>query len=154
MNIMKMKSKIVLSVLIITILISCSSNLKVIQTEYKLQKFENENINLEKLGNGKVLIYNGADALHQATGRINIWIDGKPLGQLRLKEYLIVNLDEGSYNFKLQHIDLVNMRSKHDVEITKKTKIIRVEPTAFSNKLTVTNDVVQDSGNLINMTNR
>ena len=151
---MRIKSKSVLLILIISAFYSCSSNLKVIQSEYNLLRLEDDVFNLNKLGNGKVLIYSGADILHQATGRLNIWIDGKPIGQLRLKEYLIVNLEEKSYNFKLQHIDVVNMRSNHKVVVTKETKIIRIEPTVFSNKLTVTNDFPDNIEKFFNVISR
>ena len=142
---MNIKLRISILVTIITVFMSCSSNLKVIQSEFDLLKFEEDNFGLDKLGNGKVLIYNGADVLHQATGRLNIWIDSQPLSQLKLKEYVIINLNEGSYKFKIQHIDVVNMRSNHNIKINKETKVIRVEPTVFSNKLTITNDLPKNS---------
>ncbi|MBL3549199.1 MULTISPECIES: hypothetical protein [Chryseobacterium] len=93
------------------------------------------------LGNGKVLIYNGAGVLHKMdnTARLNIGLDGKSLGQIRPKEYVIVNLENGKHEFTALHIDMVNMRSKHPVEINASTKVIKIEPTITSNKLTVTN---------------
>lgn len=93
------------------------------------------------LGNGKVLIYNGAGILHSIdnTARLNIWIDNKSLGQIRPKEYLIIDLAKGKYEFTALHMDMVNMRSKHQVEIDENTKVINIEPTITSNRLTVTN---------------
>jgi len=100
-------------------------------------------VELDKLGDGTILIYNGADILHKLdnTARLNIWIDNIPLGQIRPSEFVIINLKDGKYQFKALHIDLVNMRSTHDVEIDKNTKIIKIKPTITSNKLTVTNEL-------------
>ncbi|AZA83477.1 hypothetical protein C1637_15550 [Chryseobacterium lactis] len=93
------------------------------------------------LGNGNILIYNGAGILHKMdnTARLNIGIDGKSLGQIKPREYVIVNLEKGKHEFTALHIDMVNMRSKHEVEINDNTKVIKIEPTITSNKLTVTN---------------
>lgn len=105
-------------------------------TSVKLEVIDNNT-----LGNGKVLIYNGAGVLHKVdnTARLNIGLDGKSLGQIRPREYVIVNLENGNHEFTALHIDMVNMRSKHTVEINEHTKVIKIEPTITSNKLTITN---------------
>ncbi|HCM35898.1 hypothetical protein [Chryseobacterium sp.] len=105
-------------------------------TSVKLDVIDNNT-----LGNGKVLIYNGAGVLHKMdnTARLNIGLDGKSLGQIRPKEYVIIDLEKGKHEFTALHIDMVNMRSKHPVEINDNTKVIKIEPTITSNKLTVTN---------------
>ncbi|WMI65452.1 hypothetical protein RBH94_15475 [Aestuariibaculum sp. YM273] len=102
-----------------------------------------EKVQLDNLGNGTILIYNGADILHKIdnTARLNIWIDDKALGQIRPSEYVIINLKTGKHQFKALHIDLVNMRSEHDVEIDDKTKVIKIKPNITSNRLTVTNEL-------------
>lgn len=125
----------------ISSLTSCALNLKPIKSDFILNKFDEDHIELDKLGNGKIMIYNGADILHQVTGRLNIWINNKPLGQFKLKEYVIINLNNGIYDLKVQHFDLVNMRSSHKVEITENTRVIRIEPTVFSNKVSMTNEL-------------
>ncbi|MFD0799209.1 hypothetical protein ACFQZJ_17170 [Maribacter chungangensis] len=147
MNLFRNKSVLWYIVPLIIIVTSCSSNLKYIKSEFELIKIEDNNFNLDKLGDGKILIYNGADVLHQMTGRLNIWINSKPLGQLKLNEYVIINLENNLYDFKVQHLDLVNMRSNHEIEITAETKIIRIEPTVFSNKVTITNEAPRNSEN-------
>lgn len=73
------------------------------------------------------------------TAKINIWIDGKALGQLRPREYAIVNLSNGKHKISLLHIDLFNIRSAHTFIIDENTKIIRVKPTLTSNKAELTN---------------
>ncbi|TDO05070.1 hypothetical protein [Sunxiuqinia elliptica] len=118
---------------------SCA--LRPIATEYPVKPLESDEIRLDKLGDGKVLIYNGADILHKIdnTARLNIWIDNKALGQIRPGEYVVLEIGEGEHEFKLLHIDVFRMRSEHNVEIDPQTRIIRLEPTWISNKLTVTN---------------
>ncbi|MDN3693369.1 hypothetical protein QWZ06_14280 [Chryseobacterium tructae] len=62
-------------------------------TSVKLDVIDNNT-----LGNGKVLIYNGAGILHQVdnTARLNIMLDSKSLGQIRPREYVIVDLGIGN----------------------------------------------------------
>jgi len=123
------------------LLSSCA--LKPIASDYTFIKTDLEHVDLNQLGNGNVLIYNGANILHKMdnTARLNIWLDQKPMGQIRPSEYVIVNLGKGEHLFKLLHIDMVNMRSEHKVEINDATKIIKIKPTLTSNKLEVTNEL-------------
>ena len=51
---------------------------------------------------------------------------------------MIINLKEGKHQFKALHIDVVNMRSTHDVVIDKNTKVIKIKPNITSNRLKVT----------------
>ena len=121
-------------------LTSCA--LKAIPSEYSYIKTDLTKVDINDLGNGTVLIYNGANILHKLdnTARLNVWIDDKPLGQIRPSEYLIINMENKKHIIKLLHIDVVNMRSEHDVIVTNETKIIRVKPTLTSNKLEVANE--------------
>lgn len=114
---------------------SCA--LKPISSSY--QSVKTPVTSLSHIGDGQVLFYNGADILHAIdnTARLNIWVNGKPMGQLRVKEYVVVQLPPGKYEVKLQHQDMVNIRSTHQIEIDNITKVIRVEPTIASNKLTL-----------------
>ena len=128
---------------IITLILVQSCALKPVPSQYNYIKLDKESSKLDKLGNGLILIYNGADGLHKIdnTARLNVWIDDIALEQVRGNEYVIINLKEGNYNFKLLHIDMFNMRSTHPVIVDKNTKVIRIEPTITSNKLTITNDL-------------
>ncbi len=125
------------ALLLIATLYSCA--LKPIPSEYTHVRLDVVDTNT--LGNGKVMIYNGADILHSIdnTARLNVWIDNKSIGQIRPKEYVIIDLKSAEYEFTVLHIDMVNMTSKHRVEINENTKVIRIEPTLTSNKLTITN---------------
>ncbi|WP_435138284.1 hypothetical protein [Formosa sp. A9] len=125
-------------------LTSCA--LKPITSDYTFIETDLKKVELDKLGNGTILIYNGADMLHKIdnTARLNIWINNKALGQIRASEYVIISLKNGKYQFKALHIDLVNMKSEHDVEIDKKTKVIKIKPNITSNRLTVTNELPEN----------
>ncbi|KAB7530786.1 hypothetical protein F8C76_04615 [Flagellimonas olearia] len=132
--------RIVIILLSIFLINSCA--LKPITSEYTFIKTDIENVELNDLGNGNILIYNGANILHKMdnTARLNIWLDQKPLGQIRPSEYVIINLKKGKHQFKVLHIDVVNMRSEHEIEVDDKTKIIKIKPTITSNKLELTNE--------------
>ncbi len=136
---MKFNKILLFSVLLL--LTSCA--LKPIISEYNFIKTDLEKVELDKLGNGTILIYNGANILHKVdlTARLNIWIDDKALGQIKPSEYVIINLKNGEYQFKALHIDVVNMRSTHDVIIDNNTKVIKIKPNLTSNKLTIMNEL-------------
>ena len=138
---MKTTSKTTLIILAFFTITSCA--LRPISSQYDYQKNKTENVDFENLGNGTILIYNGADGLHKIdnTARINMWIDGKKMGQVRAGEYAIFKLEKGTYEFKLIHVDLFKSRSTHIVSIDSTTKVIRIEPTITSNKLTITNQI-------------
>ena len=120
---------------------SCA--LKPITSEHNLVQIEKNEISISRLGNGNILIYNGANILHTGdnTARLNIKIDNKNLGQLRAKDYAIINLKNGKHVFNIRHIDVVNMRSEHEINVSDDVKVIRVKPTVTSNKLEITNQL-------------
>ncbi len=132
--------RIIIASISFILLTSCA--LKPITSEYPFIKTNIENVELDDLGNGNILIYNGANILHKMdnTARLNIWLDQKSLGQIRPSEYVIINLKKGKHLFKVLHIDVVNMRSEHEVEIDDNTKVINIKPTITSNKLELTNE--------------
>ncbi len=125
---------------ILLLLVSCG--LKPIESDYQFIDSEIETIKLDDLGNGKILIHNGANIFHKIdeTSSLNIWINDRPAGQLKASEYVIIRLNEGSNTLRLLHKDVVNMRSEHHITINDSTKIIMIKPTITSNKLEVTNE--------------
>ncbi|GHA39862.1 hypothetical protein GCM10007103_21590 [Salinimicrobium marinum] len=130
--------------------------MKPIPSEYNVVPQNQEQITASSLGNGKVLLYNGANFLHTMdnTARINIWIDDKALGQLRPGEYVVIDLDNQQYNIELLHLDAVKMRSRHSLEVNEDTKVIMVKPTVTSNKLEVTNVLPNNFDKFTFMMNR
>tara|TARA_Y100001001_G_scaffold91699_1_gene89585 strand:- start:1520 stop:1975 length:456 start_codon:yes stop_codon:yes gene_type:complete len=129
-------------ILFALMLILSSCALKPISSEHALLRMEKEDISSESLGKGKVLIYNDANILHTGdnTARLNIVLDDKNLGQLKAKDFVIIQLENGNHVFNIRHLDVVNMRSTHKVVITDTVQIIRVKPTITSNKLEITNE--------------
>lgn len=143
MSIIKKAGNIKIVFILMIMLFGTSCALKPIVSEYTFIKKNLEKVDLEKLGDGNVLIYNGANIFHKIdnTARLNIWINNRALGQIKPSEYVIINLKKGNYKIKLLHIDLVNIRSNHDVIIDNETKIIKVKPTFASNKLEIINEL-------------
>ncbi len=151
---MKTFFKILFLISVILSLNSCA--LRPITSSYDYQKNKVERIDLDKLGNGRILIYNGANALHKIdnTARLNMWINEKPMGQIRASEYAIIELEKGTYDFKLLHIDMFNFKSNHKIEINEKTKVIKIKPTFTSNELTITNMLPNNFDKFIYVENR
>jgi hypothetical protein len=139
-KILRLKIQHIFALCALFLLSSCA--LKPITAEYDFVPLHVNDVTLSKLGNGKVLFYNGANILHKIdnTARLNVWINGKALGQIRGREYLIVDLPKGELEVKLHHIDVVNMRSTHTFTLNDTIKIIKVKPTVKSNKLEITNE--------------
>ncbi|WP_229793734.1 hypothetical protein [Salinimicrobium marinum] len=142
--------------LLLSFVVFSSCALKPIPSEYNVVPQNQEQITASSLGNGKVLLYNGANFLHTMdnTARINIWIDDKALGQLRPGEYVVIDLDNQQYNIELLHLDAVKMRSRHSLEVNEDTKVIMVKPTVTSNKLEVTNVLPNNFDKFTFMMNR
>ncbi|MEC8833031.1 MAG: hypothetical protein VX772_11780, partial [Bacteroidota bacterium] len=90
---------------VFVLLLNVSCALKPISSEHALLRMEKEDVSLESLGNGKVLIYNDANILHTGdnTARLNIILDDKNLGQLRAKDFAIIQLENGDHVFKIRH---------------------------------------------------
>ncbi|MGB3849286.1 MAG: hypothetical protein WA958_04915 [Tunicatimonas sp.] len=87
-----------------------------------------------------MLIHNGSGFFREFfTGerQLSIWINGKALGRLNAKEYVIVDLAQEMHQFKVVHPDFYG-KSFHEVEIDETTKVIEIVP-GFTNRLTVTN---------------
>ena len=153
-NIFLTAGKKVLMLISFVLVTSCA--LKPIPSEYNVASQNQGQVTASSLGNGKVLLYNGANFLHTMdnTARINIWIDDKALGQLRPGEYVVVDLDNQQYNIELLHLDAVKMRSRHSLKVDEDTKVIMVKPTVTSNKLEVTNVLPQNFDKYTFMMNR
>lgn len=137
-----MKTKTLL-IIILSIFTYSSCALRSITSVFDYQENKIDEVEFDKLGKGKILIYNGAGWSHRMdnTARLNIWIDEEPMGQIRAREYAIIELENGMYDFKLLHIDLFKFKSLKRVEIDETVKVIRIEPTSFSNELTITNQL-------------
>jgi hypothetical protein len=122
-----------------------SCGIKKIVSEKEYYRLALEDINLENLGRGKILFYNGDYYCPTVecgwTTKINVHFDGISLGTINYNEYFIVELDDGDYDVELKHWDTVNMKSEHKISINGTTKIIKLSTTAFSNKIEIRNQL-------------
>ena len=140
-----MKNITIYLILVISTLTGCSP-LKSIKSEYNLIRTSAGGISANEVGNGKILIFNGSGMKNKIddTSRLNIWINGNALGQLNANEYAVILLLPGTYNFRLQHKDVANFESTHEVEITKETIFINVKPTVTSNKVEIVTNMPEE----------
>ena len=143
------KVPLAISVSVMLLLASCAPGpfipvLEPIASEYDLIKTDLSSAQLDQLGNGDVLIYNNASSLLEMGNqdRFNIWINGKALGQLRANEYVIVNLEKGNHQLKVQRGDsLVALKSSHDFEVDSNTKVVGISPIFVTNRLIRKNEL-------------
>ena len=117
-------------------LTSCA--LKPVTNDYNLVETNINEVDLDDLGNGKVLVYNGAALwIHGRFEKSNVWIDGKGLGQLRVREYVVVDLEEGDYQIRIKRNDglFTLPKSTHDIKVDKHTRVIKVTPSFFTSSV-------------------
>ena len=135
-----------LKILFASFLLAGCSNLKPVPTEYKLIRTFSNTPRLFEYGKGKILIYNAAGLNHKVddTSRLNIWINGRSLGQLQANQYAILFLMPDTYEFKLQHKDIGNFESSHTIKIDINTSVISMKPTISSNKVEITNSMPEN----------
>ncbi|MGB3585470.1 MAG: hypothetical protein WBA23_02965 [Tunicatimonas sp.] len=129
------------AICIVTIALgSVSCTLKPVASENYLIKNNLHQANIDSLGDGKILIYNGADPLLMGNDdRMNIWINGKPLGQLRSREYTVVDVGMGDCEFNLARRSLFLIKSNHTIKINPGTKVVSIDPVFVTNTMTQTN---------------
>lgn len=134
------------TILFSTFIVLSSCAIKPLKSEYKLIDKNLNKIELNDLGNGKVLIYNAVDVLRQLGDKasLNIWINEKPLGHLKEREYLIVNLSKGTYEFKVLHVNKLNIKNFYEIEVDEATKIIRIEPTSIAHRINIIEEFPAD----------
>ena len=133
-------SKISIAVCLVSIFLSAScAAFKPIAPECNFVKVDAEEVALNELGDGRVLIHNGSNFMRVFSGghQLSVWINGKALGRLNAKEYAIIDLAQETHQFKVMHPDFFG-KSFHDVKIDETTKVVEIVP-GFANRLTVTN---------------
>jgi len=142
----KSKNQIIGKIVFLTIIITFSScGIKPIISEKPYIKLPSYQVDLKNLGNGRIMIYNGdyycPVAVCGTSTKVNIEMDNEALGQINYGEYFIVDLGTGSKNFHLEHVEVFKIKSDHKIIIDENTKILKLEPTDFSHKLTITNEL-------------
>ena len=92
-------------------------------------------------GKSVAVIYNASNRLMfgaNSTGRMNISIDGKGVGQLAIGEYVIVNLSAGTHKVSLAHRDTLKFSSTHELEASDQLSFVKIYCKVTSNGLEVT----------------
>ncbi len=141
----KIKSTLILSLMLLLMLNFSGCSLKVIPTERPYTRIDVSNINLNSLGNGKVLFYNyGYYCPTMTCGwttKLNIKMNGISLGQINYGEYFIVEIEKGEYEFQLTHKDAINIKTTEKLSIDENTKVIQSIPRPLSNSIKITNQI-------------
>ncbi len=144
-------------VLFSVILIMSSCAIKSLVSEKKYVYLPNQEVNLDNLGNGRIMLYNGhyycPVITCGTTTKVNVLVNDRPFGQINYGEYFIVDIGTGVKNFHLEHKEIFKMKSDHKIIIDEKTKVLKLEPTDFSHKLTITNELPEDLPNFIQLMN-
>lgn len=125
-----------------------SCGVKKIISEKNYTYTPKHNINIENLGNGKILFFNGEYYCPLIEcgikTKMNVHFNNISFGQINYGEYFIVEMDYGEYDVQLKHRDVFNMKSKHKIIINANTKVIKLKPTAFSNSIKIVNELPKE----------
>ncbi len=132
-------SKISLATYASAIFLLASCAIKPVTSEYNLVEIDQEEITLDELGDGKVLLYYEGNTFlvaKRAQYRLNLWLDDKAVAHLWPREYVVVDLEEGNYQLRVQRGDnLTSVMSRHDLKIDNTTKVVGVAPIFVTNVL-------------------
>lgn len=85
---------------------------------------------------GKLVLFNDSNRLMygmDGSGKINIHLNGKGVGQLRIGEYVILDVAKGAHKLDLLHVDLMTFKSSHDLEIAKDEEYVKIYAKMTSN---------------------
>jgi hypothetical protein len=80
---------------------------------------------------GKVLY--GVDT----SGKINVYINSKAVGQLNIGEYLVAEVEKGAVEIKLLRSDLLDFRSTDSIEVSDGYTFVRLRATPVSNRVEI-----------------
>lgn len=83
-----------------------------------------------------VVIFNSSNSLlygSDGSGKMNISINGRGVGQLKIGEFLVVELDRGLHKVQLTHQDIFTIESTHTLHTRRRVHYIDVYAQLFSN---------------------
>lgn len=84
----------------------------------------------------KVIVYNDSNKLLYGidnSGKINIHLNGKGVGQLKIGQYVVLAIEKGEHAFDLLHRDLVNFSSSHKINFTESPTYLKIFAKVTSN---------------------
>jgi hypothetical protein len=127
------------SLLFIFVLLSlCSCGIHTIKPEFNLPD-QNLHSNIDK-NKTRVIFFNDSNMVIyglDGSGKINVKLNGKALGSLKIHNYVQIYLDGGSYDLILAHWDMVTFESKYQINIGGDNVYIQVysQPTSTAYQL-------------------
>jgi hypothetical protein len=80
------------------------------------------------------------------TGRLNVSVDGKGLGQIAPGEYVALDLPKGKRRVSLVHRDVVDFKSEHVLTLEQSVVVVDVFATITSNSMVVVDSSPSLSG--------
>lgn len=86
----------------------------------------------------KLILYNNSNALLYGpdySARINVWFDGKALGGPNIGEYIQIQVPKGKHQLELVHLDVMEFRSKHELDAQDDPLIVELRTTPVSNEI-------------------
>ena len=92
-------------------------------------------------GSSFVVIYNDSNRVKygiDGSGKINITLDGKGVGQLAIGEYVMVETSPGIHTVHLLHRDIMNFDSTHEFPASDRLRFVKIYSKMTSNGLEVT----------------
>lgn len=93
---------------------------------------------LDDVNKIKLVIFNQSNALLygvDGSGKINIHLNGKGVGQLQIGQYVILEVDKGRHIIDLLHRDIVNFSSSHELDVSESPSYIKIYSKMTSNGL-------------------
>ena len=84
----------------------------------------------------RLVIYNDSNSLMyglDGSGKINVFLDGKGVGQLSIGQYVMVEVSEGEHTIDLAHKDMAVFKSTHVVEIKGPEEFLKIYAKVTSN---------------------
>lgn len=90
------------------------------------------------------IFYNGSNAALygiDGSGRINLYLDGDSVGQLKINEYVILNLEPGLHRIKLVHKDLMEFTSYHEIDSKADNTFVKLYSKPISNGVDILDNV-------------
>lgn len=91
---------------------------------------------LENTSQIKLVIYNDSNKLMYSidgSGKINISIDNKGAGQLRIGRFIVLALERGNHKIQLHHRDVFNFKSNHLININNPVNYLKIYSKISSN---------------------
>ena len=105
----------------------CSCGIHTIKPEYNMPD-QNIQANLDK-GKTRVIFFNDSNSILyglDGSDKINIKLNDKAVGSLKIGDYVQIFLEQGAYDLYLAHWDLVTLESTYKINIGKDDVYIQV----------------------------